>query len=488
MKRFALGLASLLVLFGCQSDRVVSPPDKESGMPPDLAIQGGRNGGNPNFFFLPPLSNFVERGRFNTDLSPTVKVCELQAGDCKAGGYYQEFPDVRVVLRHYRQNWKIPKNVSTQYRISVEVFGVQLGFVDVNTSRDRMSGFLNVNDGITLPVIFWITSDCPVAGSCVDPNTGGTVLTTTPDGGIAGVTIPPQPDGGDPITLTFGACNPDLSANGFRVFGSCIHIDSDLEGTLSNEAIVFICDVLTDPVLPSGEEHDHIHLHRRHDGAINVLPNTASPLCPTVGGNASIGGVIRALAHGQWKRAGSRFLGLVGPEPLYATVLHLGAGGSTGAFSDFQFALEAPGLPIGYGSDGWSYQIGGSVASGWQTGPLFPSFGTGGFGEDHSGCSLIQSGTHTSWPSGNTSLYLRRNFSLEEAATVRIGVAVDNDVEIYVDGVDVGPGLLVHDNCPTLDSFVRTVPLSAGVHQVAIRAVDRGGSSYFDASITIAGE
>ncbi len=488
MKRNALSLVVLFVVAACQSDRIVSPPNSNAGMAPVFAISDAGHGGNPNFVFLPPIANSHESGKFNPNLSPTVVICELQSGACKAGGYYEEFPNVGVTGKQYHLNWKSPKKVTTQYRISVEVLGVVLGFADVNTSKTSMPGFVGLNDGATLPIKFSITTDCPSGASCVDPNTGGTVVTSTPGGGIAGVTIPPQPGGGPPITITFGACDPDLGANGLIVFGSCIHVDSDLEGNLTNEAIVFICDVLTDPALPSGEDHDHVHLHRRHEGNINVLPNAASPLCPSVGGNASIGSVIRALAHREWKKAGGEFLGMIGPKPLYATVLHLGAGGSTGAFSDFQFALEQT-LPIDWESAGWSYQVNGSVPEGWQTGALLGLTGQAGFGVDQNNCSLIQSATHTGWAPGASAespsyLYLRRDVEVGASGFLQISIAIDNDFRLWVDGNEWTEGFLPHDGCPERGSSTASISVGPGVHKIAIQAKDRGGSSYFDASIT----
>lgn len=144
-------------------------------------------------------------------------------------------------------------------------------------------------------------------------------------------------------------------------------------------------------------------------------------------------------------------------------------------------------LPINYGSAGWSYQIDGTVPATWLSSLVSPfgSTGAAGFGENHNACTLIASSTSTSWPAGNTTLYVRKNFLLTAAATVRIAVAIDNDVQIFVDGVDVGPGLLIHDGCPTQGSIFRDVALSAGTHVLAFRAVDRGGSSYFDAAVTV---
>jgi hypothetical protein len=144
-------------------------------------------------------------------------------------------------------------------------------------------------------------------------------------------------------------------------------------------------------------------------------------------------------------------------------------------------------LPVNYGSAGWSYQIDGSVPSDWFSSPATPFSDTGaaGFGDDHNNCPLIQGHTGTAWPAGTTTLYARRTIALPAATSIQISIAIDNDVQVFVDGVDVGPGLLVHEDCPTQGSFIRTVSLAAGSHVVAFRAVDRGGSSYFDAAITV---
>ena len=154
-------------------------------------------------------------------------------------------------------------------------------------------------------------------------------------------------------------------------------------------------------------------------------------------------------------------------------------------------------LPIGYGSAGWSYQIDGTPPADWfsSVSSPFGSTGTAPFGSA-GGCGL-NAGVATAWPSTNpTYLLMRRTFVLGSTATVRIGIAIDNDVQVFLDGSDIsasneqsvvpnGDGVLVHENCPTNDSFTFVVSKPAGPHTLAIRAKDRGGSSYVDASVTI---
>jgi hypothetical protein len=153
----------------------------------------------------------------------------------------------------------------------------------------------------------------------------------------------------------------------------------------------------------------------------------------------------------------------------------------------------------GYVSSGWSFQIDGSPPVDWFSATVSPlmSVGAAPFGSANAGCELNNAGFSTSWPpSGSTFLYARKTFTLATAASVRIGVAIDNDVQVFLDGVDISAsneqnaapdgGLLLHEGCPTTDSFTFvTAALSAGPHIVAFRARDRGVSSYFDASVTI---
>ncbi len=147
-------------------------------------------------------------------------------------------------------------------------------------------------------------------------------------------------------------------------------------------------------------------------------------------------------------------------------------------------------LPINYLSGGWSYQIDGTIPADWNANLVSPFSTTGaagfGFFNPTDECSLIGAHTNTPW-APNTMLYARKNIALTSAGMLQISVAIDNDVQIFVDGNDIGGGLISHDGCPTQGSIVRTTPtLPAGTHVIAFRAVDRGGSTYFDAEIMVA--
>lgn len=159
-------------------------------------------------------------------------------------------------------------------------------------------------------------------------------------------------------------------------------------------------------------------------------------------------------------------------------------------------------LPINYGSTGWKYQIDGTPPGGWQTTTVFGSTGPAPFGSANAGCALNTAGFNTAWPpAANTFLYARKTFAVTSPTQVQIAVAIDNDVQVFLDGADISStngqgavpstdplpslGLLLHENCPTQGSFTFiTTLLPVGSHTVAFRARDRGTSSYFDARVT----
>jgi hypothetical protein len=87
---------------------------------------------------------------------------------------------------------------------------------------------------------------------------------------------------------------------------------------------------------------------------------------------------------------------------------------------------------------------------------------------------------------------------------IQIGVAIDNDVQIFLNGADitnqgaVAPGttasydgsqFLIHDGCATQDSYVITLPVTSFHHGtspnvIAVRARDRGAESYLDLRVS----
>jgi hypothetical protein len=149
---------------------------------------------------------------------------------------------------------------------------------------------------------------------------------------------------------------------------------------------------------------------------------------------------------------------------------------------------STPAAAVQYGDPGWRYletNVGGGPAD--FADPSFDdsswAVGEGAFGTPGSKCDA-NSDVATSW-SANTDLLARKTFTLPPGATdLSVGVAIDNDYTVYVNGVQVGAGS--HELCASYDSVVLPVDdslLNAGSNTLAVRAHDRGDLAYFDARI-----
>lgn len=161
-----LGLLLLLLLAACTPDAadVTSPPPL--GAPSGLISDGSRTGGNPDFFFLPPVigdpsnhPNFSS-GRFNPHWNPIVQICRLaseNAPQC-ATPWLKTFarPQITVGYEKYMVDWDTQEAWATQgfYRVRVAVVGldtVQLGHVDLQLVATRAE-FRNTNTNETIPI------------------------------------------------------------------------------------------------------------------------------------------------------------------------------------------------------------------------------------------------------------------------------------------------------------------------------------------------
>jgi hypothetical protein len=169
--------------------------------------------------------------------------------------------------------------------------------------------------------------------------------------------------------------------------------------------------------------------------------------------------------------------------------------------SGYRYSLIGSGSP----PSGWETQ--GFDDSGWSTGAA--GFGTGPGSPD--GSCTLNSHVQTIWPGaastssaqnpeGNSDILVRRSVSVPNGVTIplAISVAIDNDIQIFVNGTDItasGGGTLVngfepHEGCATQGSFVFTAPVAllhlGQSNEIAVRARDRGRTSYFDLQAALA--
>src|SRR5687767_9927870 len=128
---FTLGMAA------CTSDETPTSPSADPG--PAFAISDGAHGGNPHFYFLPPLVAAPHpTGAFDPTLNPTVRACPLPACATDLVAFTTGSGPGHVTIdvgeEAYRVNWHTRNaglSVGGQYRVRVFVGTQLLGFLDL---------------------------------------------------------------------------------------------------------------------------------------------------------------------------------------------------------------------------------------------------------------------------------------------------------------------------------------------------------------------
>lgn len=192
MKRSAcIAVVLVTVLLSCREDFEPTAPEPPELLPLSLEISDGAHGGNPHFFWLPPMVPEPSySGTFDASLSPVVTICQWTGTGCVTP-LLAEFTmtagpgseTVRVVPEdeHYIVNWHTKRfDLSSDlfYRISVSVDGVELGFADVDvvsSGKDKKDvdrgNYVALKNGSTLPIKFRIESQ-RLQGDPNDPAAG----------------------------------------------------------------------------------------------------------------------------------------------------------------------------------------------------------------------------------------------------------------------------------------------------------------------------
>ena len=387
---------TLAALLAACSDQPTSPPGTPA-RPPSVAIHdGAHGGGNPGFFFLPPLvpspSGNAEFGdaAFAT-VSPVVTICQLN-GDPAAGpvacqatvaSFSGSQIAVSVADRQYSVNWDTKAtdlNTSAFYRLSVYVGNQMLGFADVDpvTSqelRNAKSGeVITLLDGRTLPIKFTVEDDgiCGGDGECTIvrvSNSGGSFTLPSGHGGLylpegwlppelteVSLTLQRIATGADNYCLEEGFTGPGL----VRQYEGCMEITTEPElgpygGIQTEGAVVGLCLEIpsTDP------DYDYLQIFKSDagrpiQGLAEANPKvitgfgctnfTGTPVPDMIG---SLPAPLRYLASAAVR--GTRSLArLVQVQPLYA--IDLGEGGSLlvgSDFSHFVWGLQGTMEPVG---------------------------------------------------------------------------------------------------------------------------------------------
>jgi len=328
-----LALASLV---SCREQPSVTSPRRPAIA---AALLDGGQGGNPHFFFLPPLvAQPSFSGVLNPHLAPLVQICTLtSAGACDPTSAPLDPGPVLLRGDHYEVIWHARAAgvaPARTYRVQVFAGGELLGFID--TQVDRTGGVATSAGGVivgrgdrgTLPIKFRIEHGAlcaghPDCGEAVIGTGGGTVIVTS---GLAGAFFPP---GALPATVTVFVAQTPTSPT-----APCLPVDLVQRGgcftfrtdpgptTFTVPVTVGIC---VEIVAWTQQELSLLHLMQvdlvANQPVMTTLPNAPAPFL-TCDAPHPLGLGPRVL---------DRLRRLVVPAPLYAA--HLGVGGLTGSFS-----------------------------------------------------------------------------------------------------------------------------------------------------------
>ena len=352
MTRRVLVVLSLVGLAACSGEP--SQPSDPVGGPAFAIVDASDPGGRPDFGWRPPIGNTSLGGTFDATQSPTVRICVLNASLDGCVGADVFSGTAVVVNSNYQVDWTVPISSAEFYRIFVQVGSpsVILGYADVRTAATSKglkgtnpSEFVPITDGSILPIKFRITDACDNANcgdGTIDTQQGGTVYYTEDGETKGGITVEPTPGGGI-ITVEIKPCTDSLPIPNPK-FGSCLDVLAEDEGgdPYAGAGVAFVCDAIqaaTNAGLNAAEK-TKVTLYKKHGTDPVEALDHADDDCPTVIAEGSVKGLLRALVHGNWKKAGKQLTGLLAPKPLYARRLDAGAGGAIddGGFSLFQFA------------------------------------------------------------------------------------------------------------------------------------------------------
>lgn len=171
MKRL-LSVLAVAALVACGDTTEPTELSSPSDPAPQLAISDAAHGGEPHFYFLPPIvPEAMYTGTFDGTLSPIVEICAFTGGTC--GEIVARYtlnptpPDKPLYLRllpeKYAASWKAPSTGAfpATFRIRVLIGTREFGYADVIVVRNakELQGidraeYVGMTRGSTLPIAF----------------------------------------------------------------------------------------------------------------------------------------------------------------------------------------------------------------------------------------------------------------------------------------------------------------------------------------------
>ncbi len=530
--RLILGVLVLAFVVASCEDPTSTPHFVPSGHDPALSLQSTGMVGSHGFHFLPPLvSNPDPAGIADMDRSPQVDICEVSGNAC---GHVESFSGAQILIEdeHYKVEWDagaspVAIKADVPYRIQVSLGTAALGSLEVvfgatgNARRANTNQEVGVNR--TVPIRFRIeegtlssvleASECDVEGDdaiddcdVVEGITTEEITTTvrdpdSDDNRVAGFVRIPQQTGalaGKQIVIV-----QKLLAN--PVAGAAIPTDDQVPYFLQVEVFDSDGERVTDGFMPeaylalcqppevSAGLIPFLSIFRFSDGDTEIVnTNRNTPECFAVGASAS-----RPLPLLKRMRKGvGQVAGLLRAQPLRA--LHGGLNTTTAVFSEFGAVIDLDEAPFDYGAEfRWSSSVGSGV------GPA-PFFAPDGF----DGCNLdTSSGTGGSqvWPLGSnvtgqgSEITLTRHFLAPAGTPLRIWAAIDNDIKVTLNNVDItgtfvdvgvsgsigSDGFLNTENCAFHDSVYFSGSAVQGVNTLQVQARNRGVLGYVNVRVEL---
>jgi hypothetical protein len=162
-------------------------------------------------------------------------------------------------------------------------------------------------------------------------------------------------------------------------------------------------------------------------------------------------------------------------------------------YFDLQLTAEVPGATIiNYLDTGYRFRF---VNPGEGAGFEKVSFndskfrkGDAGFGSTGGNCPLNNANAvKTIWPE-KKDILLRKFFELGSPDSLRISVAADNSIQVFINGHDVSGGVRTKQSCGRRGDFTFLVPstfVRKGNNLIAVRGSDLGGQRYVDLKVII---